>query len=264
MFNRKITPESFDDSLEDFEDLVQDPFLKRDLSNKSIINDTSSVDLDTGEILRPQVQETSRNTKKRLVPNPPENRQLSQPTYSEVLKTPLFFLLPIGTGLFFCMMTCFIGYFFYENKFSSLSLQAEQTTEKVTNLDSLVKQLQMTLSSSEESEEVLSQLEVLSIGLEDVETALQNHIQTTKHTSPLPVIKKPSPFDSLKNVSYLGFYGTNNQTIAIIRIKEQQKEILTGQSVTELWQLTSIHPNHIIVTHSDGMTQQIARKKALF
>lgn len=263
MFNRKISSESFDDSLEEFEDFLHDPLLTRDIPNKSTSNDTSTVDLETGEILSPQPRDTTRNTRKRSLPTPPENSRTTQPKGKDVFITPFSFLLPVGSSLFFCLIIGLVGYFIFDNKLSELSLQAKVTSEKVTNLDNLVKELQMTYSS-EESEEVLSQLEDLSIGLEDVEVALQKHTQTTKHALPLPAIKKSSPNDSLKNVAYLGFYGTSTQPIAIIRIKDQQKELLTGQSVTELWQLTSIHPNHILVTHPDGLTQQIARKKSLF
>jgi hypothetical protein len=264
MFNRKISSESFDDSLEEFEDFLHDPLLTRDISNKSTSNDTSAVDLETGEILSPQPRETTRNTRSRSAPTPPENSRTTQAKVKGIVTTPFLFLLPIGFSLFFCLITCLVGYIIFTNELTELSLQAEVTSEKVTNLDNLVKELQITHSSSEESEEVLSQLEDLSIGLEDVEAALQKHTQTTKHAFPLPAIKKTSPIDSLKNVAYLGFYGTSTQPIAIIRIKDQQKELLTGQSVTELWQLTSIHPNHILVTHADGLTQQIARKKSLF
>jgi hypothetical protein len=222
------------------------------------------VDLDTGEILRPQAQETTRNTRKRLDPTPSESLKATQAQLSEKFKNPLFFLFPIGTSLFFCLITCLLGYFFYENHFTRLSLQAEQTTEKITNLHNQVNELQTVFSSYEDSEEFLGQLEALTISLEQIESTLQKHIETTKHAPQLSVIKKTSPNESLKNIAYLGFYGTSINPIALIRIKDEQKELSTGQFIIDLWKLTSIHPTHLILTHSDGMVQQIARKKSLF
>lgn len=263
MFNRKITSESFDDSLEDFEDLLHDPLLTRDLSNKTITNDTSSVDLDTGEILRPQAQESFSSVKKRLGSSPkisPTNPSQTNGSF----KFPIFFVIPIGTSLFLSVLTCLLGYFLYEHSFKSLTLQIEQTTEKVTNLYDLVNELQTSITTLEDSDELLSQFESLSIGLEKVEETLQNHLQSTKHASQLSVIKKSSPFDSLKTVSYLGFYGTNAQPIAIISIKDEKRELQTGQIIIDSWQLNTIYPTHITVSHTSGVTQNITRKKSLF
>jgi len=263
MFNRKITSESFDDSLEDFEDPLHDPLLTRDLLNKSITNDTSSVDLDTGEILRPQSQESITNARKRTAP-PPKIAPSTQAKGNEIFKSPILFLLPIGTSLILSVITCLIGYFFYTNTVTTLSLQIQQSTEKLTNLNNLVIDLQTTIATLEDSDEVLGQLESLSIGLEDVEGALQNHLQISKHSSQLPVIKKSSPLDSLKTVAYLGFYGNYAQPVAIISIKDEKKELQTGQVIIDSWQINAIHPTHITVAHTGGMTQNISRKKSLF
>ena len=263
MFNRKITSASFDDSLEDFEDILHDPLLTRDLSNKSITNDTSSVDLDTGEILRPQSQESITNARKRIAP-PPKIAPSTQVKGNEIFKSPILFLLPIGTSLIFSVITCLIGYLFYTNTVTTLSLQIEQSTDKLTNLNNLVIELQTTIATLEDSDEVLAQLESLSIGLEDVEGALQNHLKTSKHPSQLPVVKKSSPLDSLKTVTYLGFYGNYAQPVAIISIKDEKKELQTGQVIIDSWQINAIHPTHITVAHTGGMTQNISRKKSLF
>ena len=263
MFNRKITSESFDDSLEDFEDLLHDPLLTRNISNKTVTNDTSSVDLDTGEILRSQAQESFSYEKNRLHASPKISP--SNPAHTnEPFKFPIIFVIPIGISLFLSVLTSLLGYFLYENSFKSFSAQLEQTTDKVTNLNSLVNELQTTITTLEDSDELLTQLESLSIGLEKVEEALQNHLQSTKHASQSPVIKKSSPFDSLKTISYLGFYGTNAQPIAIISIKDEKRELQTSQIIIDSWQLNAIHPTHITVSHSSGVTQNITRKKSLF
>jgi hypothetical protein len=162
------------------------------------------------------------------------------------------------------VITCLIGYLFYTNTVTTLSLQIEQTTEKLTNLNNLVIDLQTTIAKLEDSDEVLAQLEGLSIGLEDVEGALQNHLQTSKHPSQLPVVKKSSPLDSLKTVAYLGFYGNHAQPVAIISIKDEKKELQTGQVIIDSWQINAIHPTHITVSHTGGLTQNISRKKSLF
>ncbi len=264
MFNRKITSESFDDSLDGFEDFLQDPLATRDLSNKSMTNEASTVDLETGEVLPTPNRTTAVNQKQKVERSTARAFNKVQLPQKEALTSNLSVFITIGASFFFSLMICVIGYFVYSTEFSKLSQEIVQTSAKVSVLDESMNRLQTVTSANDETEEVFNQLENLSNELENLENALQNHLQSANKPATFQAPKKASPSDLLKNVSYLGFFGTPDQPIALITVKDEKKELKTGQLLIDSWQLTAIYPQHITLSHATGMIQNITRKKPLF
>lgn len=264
MFNRKITSESFDDSLDSFEDFLQDPLTSKEFLNKSRANDTSSVDVETGEVLStpPRASSPNQKTKQSQSAAKPVRMPLVSQSVPTTFNSSLF--ASLGFNLIFSFVIGLICHFIFSSEFSRLSSEVIQTSAKVSDLDKSFNHLQATISTNDETEEVLDLLEILSSDLESVEKILQNHLHNSNKQSFTPSVKKSSPIDALKKVTYLGSFGATNQAVALISILDEKKELKTGQFLFETWQLTSIQPNQITFTHPSGLIHSVARKKSLF
>jgi hypothetical protein len=264
MFNRKITAESFDDSLDSFEDFLQDPHATKDLSNKSKTNEAASVDLETGEVFStstrttpaPKIQRENRSTTKTI-----RKEQMSE---KEALTHYLPFIIPVGTSLMISLIVCIFAYWVYSTEFSRVNLEVVQMNAKISVLDHSIRELQTNISPNDETEEVFNELERLTDHLENIEKTLQVQLQNAPKQAISPTNQKVSPIDSLKNVSYLGFFGTTEQPTALISVKNERKELTTGQFLIHPWQVIAIYPHQITLSHTNGMIQTINRKKSLF
>ena len=263
MFNRKITSESFDDSLDSFEDFLQDPLTSKEFLNKSGTNYTSSVDVETGEVLStPQRASPNQKTKQSQSSAKSVRIPLVSQNVPTTFNSSLF--ISLGFSLIFSLVVGSVGYFVFSSEFSRLSSEVIQTSAKVSDLDKSFNHLQTTISTNDETEEVLDLLEILSSDLESVENILQSHLHNANKHGFLPKVKKTSPIDSLKNVTYLGSFGGSNQSVAFVSILDEKKELKTGQLLFDTWQLTSIQPNQITFTHPSGLIHSVARKKSSF
>jgi hypothetical protein len=264
MFNRKITAESFDESLDDFEDFLQDPLSTKDLSNKSITNDISSVDLETGEILKSPSRTPSAHQQQKELGSSSKPFSKAQMSQKESLNPLLTFTIPIGVSFFLGLMLFLLSYWLYSTEFSKISVSLVQLNSKVSVLEQSISHLQTSSSAKDETEVFFNEIEDLSTHLEKIEIALETHLQSAQKRGNSGLIQKVSPTDLLKNVSYLGFFGSTNHPTALISIKDEKKELTTGQFLIESWQVIAIYPHQITLSHPNGMIQNISTKKPLF
>jgi hypothetical protein len=81
---------------------------------------------------------------------------------------------------------------------------------------------------------------VLANALENVEVSLEEHLQIAKKQSSKPIQKTTSPIDALKNITFLGLFGTLNPSHALIKIRNEVKSFQVGQEILDFWYLSAI------------------------
>ncbi len=251
MFERKITPESFENSRGVFGSVERE--ISIDPMSSTYMK--SGVDPDTGEILGIP---SSVPSKKPISGQIPLNNQI-QPPFFEKKK----FTMPshqvthewinsAALGIF-CIALAYL-FFLFKNPNPSAFLDA--AIHKIDPLEERINDISQNLN--ELIDQVEDHIEFSSQQKEDLEK-----LMNTPKKIPLPSryskqIEPPTK-ELFKNISYLGTFVKNDQRHALLSLENKTRLFKTGEPIFTDWHLSYIDQNFVVFLHSSGRQHHLKR-----
>lgn len=268
MFTRKISPQSFDDSLGEYHPhshLLNDEELGKPSSKES----SHQFDPQTGEILEgPTLHRKPEGSAQR----DSLNRHFSQ-FKQEKLKlanSSLFLFLPIHLILSISMTYLITTYLLENYLFKNQQFQIEQNSQllselkrhQISSIDAL-HEIQENMNESFQEAYTQNYLNNdLAFKLEDtLEAVLQKNL--FKHKKNLPSNLSHQKATPLKNIKYLGSIRRHDKLQVLIDIDSVIKHIQIGEIIGENWRLAEAEPQKITLATPDGQSHIITLDKGV-
>lgn len=263
MFNRKITPETFDDAIEDW-DLNQDSSSPNDILTKSTHPLNNAVNLETGEVYTPPNDKQTSSQ----IPKHTANFRGSK-TSAKIVTTPepsspfKETRLLLGVCLVVCIAIGFGSYLICHQEILKIQGQISVSAKHIENLKTLLSDLENN-ANGEDYSEIFSEIDTLTQDLENLQDRFTAHQDQQKPSRNQAVLSKPNPWDPIKDLEYLGMFGTENKPFAILKFAKQTRQMQVGQVLIESWTISHIDRHQLMLSHPSGSHKSFSRKSPSF